>query len=86
MTTPGHVPPPPDQFGPVVITAREIYDAVIRVSAKVDTVALQQTYAEQERTDLQRRVTSLERMRWPLPSVAALCGIAAVVIAIVPHK
>ena len=77
--------PTSEQFGPIIITAREIYDAVIRVSAKIDTISLQVATMEADKADHERRLRSLERSRWPLPSVAALVAIAAVVIAFVPH-
>ena len=81
-------PLPPDQFGPVVITAREIYDAVIRVSTQVGQVAQQVTYMAERQADHDKRIAALESSRWPLPSIAALASvasIAAIVLAFVPH-
>ncbi|MFJ8437685.1 hypothetical protein [Kitasatospora griseola] len=34
--------------------------------------------------DLDKRVDSLERGRWPLPALGALTGVAALVVAAVP--
>ncbi len=78
-------PLPPDQFGPVVITAREIYDAVIRVSTQLGQVAQQVTYIAERQAEHDKRISALERARWPLPSIAALAAVAAIVIAFVPH-
>ncbi|WP_043263582.1 hypothetical protein [Streptomyces sp. CT34] len=53
-------------------------------TAKVDgQLALQAQRSEQTTRDadeLQARVTRLESGRWPLPSVAALTGLAALVV------
>ena len=84
MTQP-YLPPtiPPDQFGPVIITGREIYDAIIRVSSKVDLLSAQMTAYEQDKLDHEKRIRSIERRMWPLPSVAVLLSAAAVVVAVV---
>lgn len=76
------MPMAPEPFGPVVIGAREIYDAVVRVSAKVDLLSLQHTQQSAEVQDQETRIRTLERARWPLPSVAVLTSIAALVAAV----
>jgi hypothetical protein len=35
--------------------------------------------------DHEKRLRSLERARWPLPSLAALLALASLVLAILPH-
>lgn len=67
-------------FGPVVIGAREIYDAVVRVSGKADGIALQLTALVADVQDQESRIRALERGRWPLPSVAVLLSLAALVL------
>ncbi len=62
-------------LGPVTITAREIYDAVLRLSAKVDLVLVQLDEAKTDLGDHEARLRSLERNRWPLPSVALLISL-----------
>ena len=76
----GH--PPSDPLGPVVIGAREVYDAVMRLTALVDRLAGQHTDAESDLRDHEARIRALERGRWPLPSLAALCGLAALVVSV----
>ncbi|MFG2136758.1 hypothetical protein [Streptomyces sp. NPDC048650] len=55
-------------------------------TARVDgQLALLSQRAEQHARDadeLQARVTRLESTRWPLPSLAALTGLAALVVAV----
>lgn len=82
MTTPTL---PPDHFGPVVITPREIYDAIIRVSSKVDLLSAQMTGYEGDKSDHEKRIRSIERRMWPLPSLAVLLSGAAVVVAFIVH-
>lgn len=70
-----------DPLGPVVITAREIYDAVVRLTAAVERLADGHADIERKLDDHENRIRALERGRWPLPSLAALVSIAALVIA-----
>jgi hypothetical protein len=72
-----------EPLGPVVIGAREIYDAVVRMGGKLDLVAEQHTETRAEVRDHEARIRVLERARWPLPSLAALISIASLVIAAV---
>jgi hypothetical protein len=69
--------------GPVVaVTLREIYDAVVRLTGRVDVLIEQQTATAHDVQDHESRLRSLERARWPLPSIAVLTSIAAVVLAV----
>ena len=72
----------------VVITPKEIYDAVRQMSGKLDVLIEQQSHTNKELTDVQReldetkkdyeaRLRSLERARWPLPSLAAIVALAS---------
>ncbi|MDT3395424.1 hypothetical protein RKE29_01955 [Streptomyces sp. B1866] len=81
MTTP-HAPIPD---GSVIITPTEVYaevraihDEVKSVSAKLDALPLGDHAAQLG--DHEVRLRALERARWPLPSLAALTGLAALVL------
>ena len=81
----------------VQIGAREIYDRLADVDRKVDAVGskvdrlvdahdvIRGDIGElrEDIRDHEDRLRTLERGRWPLPSLAALCSIAAVVIALI---
>ena len=81
-------------MGNVVITAREIYDAVVRLTGRVDVLIEQQNttsrdLADHEKasaathSDFESRLRSLERSRWPLPSLAAVLSLGALAVSIV---
>jgi len=85
-----------DPLGGVQIGAREIYDRLGDVDRKVDAVGskvdrlvdahdvIREDVAElrEDIRDHEDRLRGLERGRWPLPSLAALCSLAAVVVAV----
>lgn len=60
----------------IVITAREIYDAVLRLTGKVDVSIAQQEETSKDLTDHEARIRALERTRWPLPTIAVLVSVA----------
>lgn len=62
----------------VVITAREIYDAVVRLTGRVDVLITQQNEAQHDLLDHETRLRSLERTRWPLPTLSVLIALGAV--------
>jgi hypothetical protein len=66
-----------EPLGGVVITSREIYDAVVRLTGRVDVLIEQQNQTAHTSQDHESRMRSLEKSRWPLPSVAMLVSIAA---------
>lgn len=83
------------QLGHVVIGAREIYDAVMRLQGSVDRLAGQITAtaaecderegrATQRFTDHEQRIRDGERLRWPLPAVSVFIAVAALVVTILP--
>lgn len=72
-----------EPLGPIVITAREVYDAVVRLTGRVDVLINQQSVTQQEVVDHETRLRSLEKARWPLPSVALLISLAALVLPLV---
>ena len=87
----------------ITITSREIYDAVVRLTGRVDVLIEQQSSTHSEVQDHENRLRSLEhvaaskesiqdhegrlrsleRSRWPLPSVAVLLSLGAIVIALI---
>lgn len=79
----------------VVITAREIYDAVVRLTGRMDVLIEQhntmtqdlrdhEIRADARYADHEGRLRSLEKARWPLPSLAAVVSLAALAVAIIP--
>jgi len=62
---------------------RSLHDAVSRVETKLD--GLQDGYTE-VRTDIadhEARLRSLERARWPLPTIGVLTGVGGAITAAV---
>ncbi len=74
-----------EPLGGVTITSREIYDAVVRLTGRVDVLITQQGEASKDLQDHENRLRVLERARWPLPSLAALLAVASLAVAIIPH-
>jgi hypothetical protein len=52
------------------------------LNGRLDTALQRTSQAEKDIGELETRVTSLERARWPLPAVGALTGIAGTVTAV----
>lgn len=67
----------------VVITAREIYEAVVRLTGRVDVAISQQADAAKDLTDHEQRIRALERARWPLPSIGVLIAVLSLIIAVI---
>ena len=77
-------PPPADDvpLGAVTITPREIYDAVMRLTTRVET-ALERGDRTAERVeDHEARIRSLEQHRWPLPSVAIVLSVLGLIVTV----
>lgn len=80
-----------DPLGPIVITAREIYDQLVRVadalsglSTRIDRLADGHDEVKRDVADHEARLRSLERSRWPLPSLAAVISLVALAVTIIP--
>lgn len=71
-----------EPLGSVVITSREIYDAVVRLTGRVDVLITQQNETSKDLTDHENRLRTLERARWPLPSAAVLISVASLALAL----
>ncbi|QFR02582.1 hypothetical protein F9278_16000 [Streptomyces phaeolivaceus] len=73
---------------------RSLHDVVTRVDSKLDALAgqavqindhenrLRSLEAMPKTTDIEPRVATLERSRWPLPSVAAATALGALGVAL----
>lgn len=72
----------------ILITSREIYDAVVRLTGRVDVLIEQQNHTGKEIEELkadvargfqdhENRLRTLERARWPLPALAAILAVAS---------
>lgn len=69
-----------EPLGGITITSREVYDAVVRLTGRVDVLISQQSGTQAEVADHETRIRTMERARWPLPSAAVLLSLAALVI------
>lgn len=72
-----------EPLGLVVVTAREIYDAVVRLTGRVDVLIEQQATATTELADHENRIRTLERARWPLPSVGVVLAVLSLIVALI---
>ncbi|MFD7669266.1 hypothetical protein [Streptomyces sp. NPDC059788] len=75
--------PEPDLVATDMAELRRCLDVrTARVDGQLALLAQRSEQNERDAGDLQARVTRLEHSRWPLPSVAALTGLAALAIAV----
>lgn len=61
---------------------RSLSDGLTRVETKLDGIAQGLTEVGKDVTDHEMRLRTLERSRWPLPSIGALCGVAGLGMAL----
>jgi hypothetical protein len=73
----------PDPLGPVVITSREIYDQLVRLTTGVNDLIKDVRGAEGKLIDYETRIRALERRQWPLPVIGVLVSLAATAVALV---
>jgi hypothetical protein len=71
-----------EPLGPILITSREVYDAVVRLTGRVDVLIEQHSATQPDVQDHEVRIRSLERARWPLPSLAVVVGLLSLAIAV----
>lgn len=64
----------------VVITSREIYDAVVRLTGRVDVIIEQQSHFQAQTQDHEVRIRAMERSRWPLHSLTVLVALGALAL------
>jgi hypothetical protein len=55
---------------------RSLHEALTRIDAKLDALRERDAGADEQLTDHEARLRSLERARWPLPTIGALAGAA----------
>lgn len=60
----------------IAITPKEIYDAVIKLTGRVDVLIAREEENTKDLVDHEARIRALERARWPLPTIAVLVSIA----------
>jgi hypothetical protein len=73
-----------EPLGPVMVGAREIYDQVVRTQGLVERLGDRIEDLNKDLIDHEARIRSLERNRWPLPSLSVLVSVAALLIAALP--
>jgi hypothetical protein len=61
----------------VEITPKEIYDAVVELTGRVNVLIEQGRETRTDVADHEERLRSLERARWPLPALSVLIALAA---------
>lgn len=62
---------------------RSLHDAVGRVETKLDGLRDGYTEVRADVSDHEARLRSLERSRWPLPTIGALAGVGGAIAAAV---
>lgn len=67
----------------VVITSREIYDAVVRLTGRVDVLIQQTSDMQHDIQDHENRLRNLERGRWPIPALTLVISLIAIGWAVV---
>lgn len=74
---------PPDNLPPhVVIDLKTIYDQLLILSTRVELMMSRQVEQDKDMKDHEDRLRSLERARWPLPSVALLLSLGSLALAL----
>jgi hypothetical protein len=71
----------PEFFTGSATIVKEIYDAVLRLTGRVDTLIAQHDETRTDLKDHEVRIRALERNRWPLPSLAVLLSAGALILA-----
>ncbi|GGK32255.1 hypothetical protein GCM10010124_26290 [Pilimelia terevasa] len=72
-----------DPLGPVTITPRDIYDQLVQLRSAVERLIDAEADTGKKLDDHEARIRGLERGRWPLPSLALLVSILALVLPVV---
>lgn len=74
-----------DPHAPVVVTVRDIWEELVRLRSSVERLVDRGDVITSEIADHETRLRSLERARWPLPSLAVLVSIAALTVTILAN-
>jgi len=78
--------PPPDQPQPpffYAVSNEVIYNAVMGLQGQMSVLVHQGSQSAQQIVDHEARIRSLEKGRWPLPSLAVLVSLVSVILFIV---
>lgn len=75
----------PDPLLGVTIQSREIYDAVVRLTGRVDVLITQHDESRTDIKDHEMRIRQLESNRWPLQSISLVVAVAALVVTFVKN-
>lgn len=67
---------PPRRNG-VVVTLERLYDELLSTHDDVTVIKVEMGGVNQKVADHSTRITSLERQRWPLPSLSILLAVGA---------
>lgn len=68
----------------VVITAKEIYDAVVKLTGTVEVLISQQQDTKGDLSDHEIRIRTLEKSRWPLPALGIVLSLVSLGLVIIP--
>lgn len=66
----------------VIISAREIYDAVVRLTGRVDVVIDQASEIKSDVKDHEMRLRALEANRWPVPLLNVILALITIGISV----
>lgn len=66
----------------VIISAREIYDAVVRLTGRVDVVIDQTQDIKNDVKDHEMRLRALEANRWPVPLLNVILALITIGISL----
>lgn len=72
----------PDPLAGVMIQSREIYDAIVRLTGRVDVLIAQHDEHKNKIQDHESRIRNLEINRWPLSSLTILIALAAIALTV----
>ena len=78
----------------IVITQKEVYDAVLRLDGKVTAFNEQLTHVKEDIIDIKKehekdhadheiRIRGLESRQWPLPTLAILLSVGAIATTVI---
>lgn len=66
----------------VVIDLKVIYDQLLVLNTRVELLMSKQLEQDKDMKDHEDRLRSLEKARWPLPSVALLLSLGSLALAL----
>ena len=75
----------PDPLAGVMIQSREIYDAIVRLTGRVDVLIAQHDEHKNKIQDHESRIRNLEVSRWPLSSLTIIIALAALGFAVMNY-